>query len=290
MDNQKSTKGIIAAIVVAFLIVFALLAAILYFVATGSAQKPDTAENGPVQENTESGTQDSSDSPNASDETAADADEEMIRQMEAAQAAEAAKTKADGPDRVIDLAPYTSKCPDVYAWIEIPGTDIDYPVVYCEDAVDPFYFTHDIDGAPSEKGMIITDSLNGKDFSDPLTLIYGQAPDDGTMFAELHNFRDAGFFDRHDTINIYIGDTELVYRIYACYIGSSDHILVNNDFSDPIGFMSFFDSIEEIRDLSINIRKSAKPVLGDHVIALVTHCADESKRLFVHATLVQTKE
>ena len=137
--------------------------------------------------------------------------------------------------------------------------------------------------------MIITDSMNAPDLSDTVTLVYGKDPDDGTLFSQLHRFRDAGFFEDHDKINIYLDDAELVYVIYACYIGSSDHLLVNNDFDDPIGFMSFFDSIGEIRDLSINIRESAKPVLGDHVIALVTHCGDESKRLFVFAKLEEVK-
>jgi sortase B len=193
------------------------------------------------------------------------------------------------PDRVINLKEYTDRNTDVYAWIEIPGTDIDYPIAYCDDAVDPFWFTHDIDGNPSESGMIITDSMNAVDLSDPETLIYGQSPDDGTMFAQLSRFKDDDFFGKHDTVNIYINDAELVYRIYACYTGSNEHILINHDFTDPIQFMRFFDSIEEVRDLSKNIRQEAKPMIGDHAIALVTHCGDDSKRLFVHAKLTEVR-
>jgi len=191
-----------------------------------------------------------------------------------------------GPiDKVADIEIFRQKCPDVYAVIQIPGTDIDYPIAYCEDAVDPFWFTHDIDGNPDEKGMIITDSLNRNDFSDPMTLIYGQAPDDGTMFADLAAFRNADFFEDHDRINIYLEDSQLVYRVFACYIGSNEHILVENDFNDPSEFNAFFDSIDEVRDLSMNIRQDAKPAFTDHVIALVTHCDDDSKRLFVLAVL-----
>lgn len=187
--------------------------------------------------------------------------------------------------RSVPLDKYIATCPDIYAWIEIPGTDIDYPIAYCEDASDPFYYTHDADGAPSENGMIITDSLNGRDFSDPLTLIYGKAPDDGTMFAQLSRFRDPAFFADHDTVNIYLTDTVLSYKVYACYIGSAEHMFASYDFNDPVSFGKYFDSIDEVRDLSINIRPEAKPVFSDHVITLITHCDDESKRLFVHAVL-----
>ena len=131
--------------------------------------------------------------------------------------------------------------------------------------------------------------MNSRDFSDPVTLVYGQSPDDGSMFGGLHRFKDATFFDSHDTVNILLPDAQLVYRIYACYTGSSDHILAANDFNDPVSFMKFFDSISDIRDLSMNIRQDAKPQLGDHVIMLVTHCGDESRRLFVFATLNEVR-
>ena len=198
--------------------------------------------------------------------------------------------ESSGPmDRRPDISTYREKCSDVYAWIEVPGTDIDYPIAYCEDSDEPFYFTHDINGSPSDKGMIITDSLNEADFSDPMTLVFGQNPDDGTMFAQLHNFRDAGFFNEHDTVSIYMDDAQLVYRIYACYIDADDHIFLSYDFYDPEGFADYFDHIGELRDLSMNIRQDAKPEFGDHVIALITHCDDESKRLFVVATLEEVR-
>ncbi len=187
------------------------------------------------------------------------------------------------------LDEYKGICPDVYARIRIKGCDIDYPIVYCDDASDPFYLTHDINGNESEAGMIFTDSQNSNDLSDPLTLIYGMNPDDGTMFADLYAFRDAEFFAANDSIDIYIGDAQLVYKIYACFIGAADNPFITYDFNDLEAFRGFFDSIEKIRDLSMNIRPEAKPSMGDHVIGLVTHCTDESKRLFVYAVLDEVR-
>ncbi len=284
MDNQKSSKGIIAAILTAILVMIALVAAIIYFLKNSAPVEPTPSENA---------------------ETAGDTQEDITQEPEnpelAAMFEEMEKSNnrpsgwygsftSSGP--VMEepgLDAYISRCPDVYARIEIPGTMIDYPIAYCEDAVDPFWFTHDINGDLSDKGMIITDSLNAGDLSDTVTLIYGHSPDDGTMFAGLAGFRDSDFFKEHDVINIYLEDAQLVYRIYACYTGSSDHIFANYDFNDPIQFMSFFDSVSETRDLAMNIRESAKPVLGDHVIGLVTHCGDESKRLFVFAVLDEVR-
>ena len=198
--------------------------------------------------------------------------------------------ESSGPmEKAAGLDAFKSECADVYARIEIPGTDIDYPIAYCEDANDPFWFSHDIHGNVSDAGMIITDSLNGTDFSDPVTLIYGHSPDDDTMFAQLHAFRDSQFFEDHDHIDIYTGDAQLIYRIYSCFISSADHIFASYDFGDPDDFTAYFDSIGDVRDLSMNVRDEAKPVIGDHVIILVTHCGDEDRRLFVTAVLDEVR-
>ena len=272
---MKSKKGFITAIAVFILLIAALFAAILYF--TGGAGEQAEAP----------ATTDAVDAAVSIDEIIDDAPEAAVNERPDEWYG---SYESDGAaEKQVDLVPYADRCPDVYAWIEIPGTDIDYPIAYCEDAVDPFWYSHDMDGNPSDTGMIITDALNGKDFSDPMTLIYGKDAADGTMFSQLAFFRDPGFFADHDYVNIYTGDAELKYRIFACFIDSSDHILVNFDFNDPTGFSEYFGSIGNVRDLSANIREGSVPSVGDHVIALITHCGDDSKRLFVEAVLEGVK-
>ena len=296
MDNKKSSKGIITTIVIVvmLLIIMALVAFIAYLLGNGALRDSEgdkTQTEGSVEAPESEAVEETQ-----TTDAVTDADTQAM--IETVMAADTRKRPPEwygnlddsgSPDRYIDFEKLRKQCPDIYAWIEIPGTDIDYPIAYCEDSVDPYWYTHDIDGNPDKAGMIITDSMNRNDFSDPETLIYGQAPDDGTMFAQLSKFKDPEFFKTHDRIIIHMPDAQLIYKVYACYTGSSDHILINNDFNDPIQFMKFFDSIGEIRDLSMNIREDAKPMLGDHAIALVTHCSDETKRLFVHAVLADVK-
>lgn len=270
-----SKIGIVIAIIAATLIIAALSAAITYMLATNEPEEETvTLQSEPAEFDMEA---------------MIEAAEEPATELKRPTAWYGNFESAGPPENAPDLAAYEAKCPAVYAYIVIPGTTISYPIAYCEDAVNPYYFTHDIDGNESETGMIITDSMNAADLSDPMTLIYGHAPNDGTMFAPLSGFRDAGFFGTHEYVNIYTADAQLKYRIYACYIGSSDHILVDNDFSDPASFTKYIDSVSEVRDLSMNLRQDAKPAVGDHVIALITHCGDESKRLFVLAVLDEVR-
>ena len=44
---------------------------------------------------------------------------------------------------------------DIVAWIHVPGTDVDYPVVHGED--NSYYLNHDIEGKTSRAGAIFLD-------------------------------------------------------------------------------------------------------------------------------------
>ena len=58
--------------------------------------------------------------------------------------------------------------PDIYAWISIPGTDIDAPVLqHSED--NSFYAAHDAAGEENPVGALYTENYNHTNFDDPLT-------------------------------------------------------------------------------------------------------------------------
>ena len=282
--GKRTNKGIVIAIVAALVVIAVMIAAITYIIGRERDGQIQAADGG--QQTPEAGS-------TQIDPAIFEQIENSTPEEEAVATRPAAwyglYESSGSPEHETGLGSAKAECADVYAWIEIQGSGIDYPIAYCEDAEDPFYFTHDIHGNPDDKGMIITDSMNSDDFSDPLTLIYGHNPEDGTMFAGLHRFRDSDFFEENQYINIYLADAELKYRIYACFTGSADNMLVAYDFNDPAQFKAFFDGLEEVRDLSANFREEARPALGDHVIALVTHCDDEDKRLFVYGVLDEVR-
>ena len=49
-------------------------------------------------------------------------------------------------DVPVDFDAWQERNPDVYAWIEYPGTNVDYPIVQRPDD-DAYYLRRDIDGA-----------------------------------------------------------------------------------------------------------------------------------------------
>ncbi len=101
--------------------------------------------------------------------------------------------------------------PDTIGWISIPGTEIDYPVMYTPEDPD-FYLNHGFDQEPSAGGMIYLDAGDdggGRKAQEPAEaeaakrinfILYGHHMKNGTMFAGLEQYLDPEFFKEHRTI------------------------------------------------------------------------------------------
>ena len=77
----------------------------------------------------------------------------------------------DGKQTVVDFKALKKINPDIIAWIRIPDTSIDYPVVQGND--DSYYLTHTFKKTEHAAGAIFLDSDNNADFSDDKNIIYG---------------------------------------------------------------------------------------------------------------------
>ena len=100
------------------------------------------------------------------------------------------------PEKEIDFEQLHIDNPDIYAWIYVPGTLVDYPVLQ-HPTDNSFYLEHNIDGSAGYPGCIYTELYNKKDFSDRNTLMYGHNMANGTMFATLHYYENSQNFEEN---------------------------------------------------------------------------------------------
>ncbi|MGN1196867.1 MAG: class B sortase [Acetatifactor sp.] len=177
---------------------------------------------------------------------------------------------------------------DVYAWITIPGTVIDYPILQHETD-NAYYLNHNIDGSYGYPGCIYTENLNSKDFTDNNTIIYGHNMKNGTMFADLHKYEDTAFLEEHDEILIYTPQKELKYKIFAAYVYDDRHLLYSFDFADSEVYEAYLESIFSIKSVDANIRSDLEITGKDKMITLETCISSQpEKRLLVQAVLQKT--
>jgi len=180
----------------------------------------------------------------------------------------------------IDFSSLKEKNSEVYAWIRIPDTQVDYPILQ-RASDDLYYLDHTIDGAEGLPGSIYTQSLNAQDFSDKNTVIYGHNMRDETMFGGLKSYMKA-----HSQILIYTPGHILTYQVFAAVTYDNRHILNSFDFKSEEGFQEYLDSLKEVRNMSSYIDSDVEVTTEDKIITLSTCNGNSDQRFLVEAVLV----
>lgn len=142
----------------------------------------------------------------------------------------------------VDFAPLWEINPDVYAWIDIPGTDISYPVLQ-HPTDDAYYLEHTIEGIKKRPCAIYTESWNSRDFQDTATVVYGHNMRNGTMFGKLKNYRSLDFMREHPIVSVYTPNAEYHYRVFAAVDWSRAYLPAQFDYFSPTGLRSFLDAV-----------------------------------------------
>ncbi len=189
--------------------------------------------------------------------------------------AEQADAKVENP---IDFASLRLENPDIYAWIYIPDTNVNYPVLQ-SPTDDSLYLDHDKDGNYSEAGAIYSQLANSTDFSDPVTVLYGHNMNSGGMFATLHYFENKEFFDSHEDMYIYTDGHIYTYRVIAAYQYDNRHILNSFNFADTEVTQQYFDSVLSPNSLVMNVREGTQLTAGTDKIVQLSTCTGDANRL-----------
>ncbi len=196
-----------------------------------------------------------------------------------------------GDDRPegIDFAELSSINPDIYAWIRIPDTQIDYPVLQREED-DTYYLRHNSSGRYAFAGSIYTEEANSRDFKDPMTVLYGHNMRDGSMFQNLHFFEDETFFAEHPEFFIYLPGYRLTYEIFAAYRFDDTHLLGAFDFSKKKGRRAYIREVFAGISMGQNTREDVKVTAKDKLVTLSTCTSDQADGRYLVQAVLKKKE
>lgn len=131
------------------------------------------------------------------------------------QAGDSAQYESYKPDadNSLSFEELKSLNPDVFGWITVYGTHIDYPVLQTED--NDKYINTDVMGEYSLVGSIFLDYRNKQDFSDYNSILYGHHMDADAMFGEIGNFKEADYFQKHKYGKLYFGGKDHGLEFFA---------------------------------------------------------------------------
>lgn len=193
-------------------------------------------------------------------------------------------------DNPVDFATLQAQNSDIYAWLYVPGTDVDYPVLCSLDQPDDFYLSHNINKQYEFAGSIYSEKQNGTQMASRHTVIYGHNMLNGSMFATLHRFRDETFFNENDVFYIYTPDRILTYTISGAYIFDNRHLLNCFDLADDAVWEEYLQIVNDPSAYSGFHRDSITATTADQVVTLSTCVgSDSSVRYLVQGVLTDVQ-
>ena len=196
-------------------------------------------------------------------------------------------------EKPIDFEELQKTNDEIYAWLKVDGTKVDYPVVQSATD-DEFYLKHSaVDKSWIASGAIYTESCNNKDFKDPITLVYGHNGYSDIMFTTLHNFEDKDFFDSQEYFYVYLPDRKLTYQVVSAFKYDDRHIMNTFNFADEEDLAEFQATVQnpnsglkQVRtDLDVTIDKDSKIIVLSTCIT-----GQKSNRYLVCGVLVDDKK
>ena len=183
----------------------------------------------------------------------------------------------------VDLDACKAQNNEFVAWLKIPGTKINYPVVWT-DNVD-YYLTHTFSGKESKIGTLF--SLGKTDYKSPgrNIPIYGHhiTTSGGNMFQPLMSYKKRSFWESHMTIyldSLYHLGEYTVFAVINMQNGEWDPAAAS--FSGDQAFLNFLRraKAQALYDTGIEVNAD------DHIITLITcdrSYHDKDGRLLVMA-------
>ncbi len=182
----------------------------------------------------------------------------------------------------VDFTNLLSINSDTKGWIQVSGTNINYPFVQTTD--NEYYLTRDYNKKKNSAGWVYMDYRNDINNLDRNTILYAHGRLNGTMFGSLKNIFSSDWFD--DVSNHVIKMSTLtentLWQVFSVYHipTTSDYLKV--DFSSDAEFLEFIEMLENRSQYDFNVELNA----DDKIITLST-CYNEDERVVLHAKLIK---
>lgn len=165
---------------------------------------------------------------------------------------------------------------DIYAWIQMDNTVIDYPVLQ-HPSDDTYYLMHNIDGSYGYPGCIYAELYNSNTFEDPVTVLYGHNMKNGTMFGSLHQFEDESFFEENKEFVIYMPDKTLVYDIAIAKETDDKRITVWYNFEEETSYQKYIDELLSGEESELYRRREEIEITTEDRLVVLQTCVSERK-------------
>lgn len=171
---------------------------------------------------------------------------------------------------------------DTVGWINVSGTNINYPVVQTKD--NTYYLTHSFDKTYNKAGWVFMDYRNKMDNINKNTIIYAHSRVNNTMFGSLNKTLKKDWYNNKSNHMIRLSTENInsMWQIFSVYTVPNTNDYIKTVFNNDDEFLDFINLIKNRSkfDFATDVN------ISDDIITLST-CYKTNERVVVHAKLIK---
>lgn len=185
----------------------------------------------------------------------------------------------------VDFTKLKKKNEETVGWIQVKGTNINYPFVQGKN--NDFYLNHSFDKSYNQAGWVFLDYRNNMSLENRNTIIYAHGMYDNTMFGSLRNIVKSEWMNNTDNYVIRLSTEyeNTLWQVFSVYHipTTSDYLQI--DFSNNKEFKTFADKLlkRSYHDFNTTISET------DDILTLST-CYNKKDKVVLHAKLIKREK
>ncbi len=172
--------------------------------------------------------------------------------------------------------------PDIYGWIKVPGTNINYPIAQTDN--NEYYLDHAYTGDNLVNGSIYADyRCHHSVRRNYNTVLYGHNITSGSMFHHVVEFFKPEVFN-NTLIYLYTFEGIFIYEPFSIHEAAYDSGYVNMGFDTGDDFVKFASNLASLSDV-----KTDREFTEDDRIITLSTCTNgiSTQRYALHGVLVE---
>lgn len=172
--------------------------------------------------------------------------------------------------------------PSTIGWIQVNGTNINYPFVQTND--NKYYLNHSFNKSKNSAGWVFMDYRNNISVLDKNTIIYAHGRLDNTMFGSLKNILTSGWLNNKNNYIVKLS-TEYennLWQVFSIYKIKTTNDYLQISFISNESFLEFTDKLIKRSNFNFNTKVNE----NDKILTLST-CYNEKEKVVLHAKLIK---
>lgn len=174
---------------------------------------------------------------------------------------------------------------EVIGWIQINGTNINYPFVQTTN--NTYYLNHQLDKKKNSAGWVFMDYRNKKENFDKNTILYAHGRVNNTMFGSLRKTIKKEWYQNRNNhiVKISTEGENTLWQVFSTYRIKTTNDYIQTEFDTDEDYLQFLKMIRErsIYNYQINLNEN------DKIITLST-CYDDNTKVVLHAKLIKREK